>query len=280
MARVTLITKGHPFDRDAFLGVFDALVTDADAPVSSFRHVEHPEAQACFAGEPAHDEVVVFYDMPGLTFTGADPPLRIDPPPPALQGELCARLEAGQGMVFLHHAIAGWPGWDLYAEIVGGRFHYQPAELAGVAYPDSGYCHEVDHEVEVLQPDHPLAAGLPERFRLRDELYLFPVFEDRVDPIFRSGHDFVDTNFWSADRAIRGSLHDREGWSHPAGSALVGWVKHAGNSPVAYLQFGDGPETYADVHYRRALANAIGWAATPEARAWARARRERTGRFA
>lgn len=281
MSRVTLITKGHPFDQEAFLGVFEDLIADPDSTVASIRHVEHPEAQRCFSEQrSAETDVFVFYDMPGLEFTGADPPLRVHAPPPSMQDELLARLEDGQGMVFLHHAIAGWPSWDEYADLLGGRFHYQPAKLRGVAFPDSGYCHDVDHEVEVLDPEHPLAEGLPARFRLRDELYLFPVFEDRVDPIFRSGHAFVDTNFWSADRAIRGSLHDRDGWAHPPGSPLVGWVKHAGNSPLAYLQFGDGPETYANPHYRRALSNAIGWAATPAAHAWARERRTQTGRFA
>ncbi len=63
-------------------------------------------------------------------------------------------------MVFLHHAIAGWPAWEGYAEIVGGRFHYQPATLDGIDYPDSGYRHDVTHTVEVLDPTHPICAGI------------------------------------------------------------------------------------------------------------------------
>ena len=78
----------------------------------------------------------------------------------------------------------------------------------------------------------------------------------------RSTYDFVDTNFYSADRAIRGSRNDRTEWSHPRGSNLVAWTKTVGRSPIAYLQFGDGPATYADPTYRRILANTIGWAAT------------------
>jgi len=281
MTRVLLITKGHPFDRDAFLGVFDAMVADPDSSVSRVEHLEQPEAQAAFAeGAASEFDVFVFYDMPGIEFTGGDPPARFHPPPPGFQRDALGLLERGQGMVFLHHAIAGWPTWDAWAEIVGGRFHYRPASLGGVSYPDSGYRHEVRHEVEVVAPAHPIAAGLPAHFELVDELYLFPLFEDRVDPIFRSKHRFVDEDFWSADRAIRGSLHDREGWAHPPGSDLVGWVKHAGNSPIAYLQFGDGPETYRNPFFRRALSNTIGWAATPEAHHWARARRAERGVFA
>ena len=92
------------------------------------------------------------YDMPGITFTRADPPAEFPPPPPGYAEAFRRLLDDGKGMVFLHHAIAGWPAWDEYAEIVGGRFHYQPAELDGVAYPDSGYRHDVHHTVEVLDP--------------------------------------------------------------------------------------------------------------------------------
>ncbi|MGV0036659.1 MAG: hypothetical protein ACNYPE_17540 [Candidatus Azotimanducaceae bacterium WSBS_2022_MAG_OTU7] len=44
-------------------------------------------------------------------------------------------LEAGKGMVFMHHA-AGWPAWEEYAEIIGGRFLYLPDTLRGSHRPD------------------------------------------------------------------------------------------------------------------------------------------------
>jgi type 1 glutamine amidotransferase len=175
-------------------------------------------------------------------------------------------------MVFLHHAVASWPAWPEFAEIVGGRFHYQPGELDGRAWPDSGYRFDVTHTVDVLEPTHPLAAGLPSTFEITDEVYLFPVLTEQVVPVMRSRHSFVDSEFYSADRAIRGERSSRTGWSHPHGSDLVAWVKHAANSPVAYLQFGDGPSTYADRLYRQMVANAMAWAASPAAHQWARQR--------
>ena len=89
------------------------------------------------------------------------------------------------------------------------------------------------------------------------------MLEDRVHPIMRSTYEFVDANFYSADRAIRGTRDDNTGWHHPPGSDLVAWTKTEGASPIAYVQFGDGPVTYADVNYRRVVANAIRWAADP-----------------
>ena len=201
-------------------------------------------------------------------------------PPASFVDGARALLDAGKGMVFLHHALAGWPAWEDWAHVVGGRFHYQPATLDGVDYPDSGYHHDVTHTVEVVDPDHPMAAGLPASFTITDEVYLAPVFEADVEPVLASTHTFSDGNFWSADLAIRGQRYARDGWAHPPGSNLVGWVKHAGRSPVAYIQFGDGADTYADPNYRLVVRNAIDWAASTDAQRWAAERRERTGRWA
>lgn len=267
--RVLLVTKGHPFEREPFFAVFDA-----DRGVA-WTHVEHPAAVQLFHPERLTDfDVVVLYDMPGIRFTGGDPPVRfLDPPSDYVRG-FRQVLDAGTvGLVFLHHAVAGWPAWSEYAEIVGGRFHYQPAALRGVDYPDSGYRFDVHHHVEVLEPDHPVCRGLGAGFDITDELYLFPVLEDDVVPLMRTTFDVRDpSQFWSAGHAIRGRRDCNEGWTHPPGSDLVGWVKHAGRSPIVYLQFGDGPGTYADPDYRLVLGNAIRWAASEEAHTWAQAR--------
>jgi type 1 glutamine amidotransferase len=281
MTSVLLMTKGHPFDKAAFFAVFDALVADPASAVTSYTHVEQPAAQVFFDPERAEPyDVFVMYDMPGITFTGGDPPAVFAEPSASFVDGARALLEAGKGMVFLHHALAGWPAWEEWARIVGGRFHYQRATLDGVDYPDSGYHHGVTHTVEVVDPGHPIVAGLPASFTITDEVYLAPVFEADVEPVLASTHTFSDGNFWSADLAIRGQRYAREGWSHPPGSNLVGWVKHAGRSPVAYIQFGDGADTYADPNYRRVLANAVDWAAGADALRWAAERRERTGQFA
>jgi hypothetical protein len=50
-------------------------------------------------------------------------------------------------------------------------------------------------------------------------------------------------------------------WPHPDGSNAIGWTKRYANSHIAYLQPGDGPETFKTETYRRLLENAIRWAA-------------------
>ena len=251
---VQVVTGGHPFEADPFFAVFD-----------SFPDITWTKASTPSVGS----DVVVFYDMPGLRFTGGETPVEFPEPSSTVRSVLDELQSRGTGLVFMHHAVAGWPAWEGFAELVGGRFHYQPASLRGIDYPDSGYVFDVKHTVEIVDPSHPICDGLPSRFEIVDELYCFPVFEDSVTPIMRTDFPVHDpSRFFSADLAIRGRRNSNEGWSHPAGSNLVGWVKKAGRSPLAYLQFGDGPVTYADPNFRRVLHNAIHWAASTAAREW------------
>ena len=265
---ILLITKGHPFERDAFFKLFDALAG------VRYTHVEQPAAQVFFAPELAKPyDAFVLYDMPGIRFRGDAPPDYFEPPE-ALGRHMEALLERGIGLVFLHHAIAGWPAWARYAEIVGGRFLYLPGELRGARRQDSGYRHAVTHEVHVVA-DHPVTRGLPKTFSITDELYLYEVFEDSVVPLLRSGHAFVRNNFYSAAKVVReGKMFSNDGWEHDRGSDLIGWAKHYRNSPIVYLQCGDDPNAYGNPHFRMLLGNAIARVSSAQARDWARDRND------
>lgn len=265
---ILLVTKGHPFERDAFFTVFDEMEG------VDWTHVEQPAAQLFFTPENAATyDAIVLYDMPGLDFSEA-PPVFVEPDEKYKQG-LMDLLQEGKGMVFLHHALAGWPAWPEYGEIVGGRFLYQPGAVRGQECPDSGYRHDVPYRAEIIDASHPVTAGLGDGFDLQDELYLAEIFEDSVVPLIRSNHDFVAENFYSADHAVRlGKMFDNEGWEHATGSDLIGWVKNYKNSPICYLQLGDGPSAYENAAFRNLLSNAIRWAASGDAHSWARARAE------
>ena len=261
MLETLLVCKGHPYERESFYAMFDQM---ADV---NWTLVEQPAAQALFNVEAAAPyDAFVLYDMPGIQF---DPVVGRGPsflePDPAYQARFRALLEQGQGMVFLHHAIAGWPAWPEYAEIVGGRFLYMPDELRGQARTDSGYRHGVDHTISKVG-EHPILEGVPAQFEMTDELYLAEVFEDDVEPLLVSDYDFTDENFYSATHVVRdGNMFSNEGWSHPPGSSLVGWTKTYGASRIVYLQGGDDPLAYANPHYQRLINNAIRWVSEKEA---------------
>lgn len=263
-ANLLVATKGHPFDKPAFFEMFDRMKG------LTWTHVEQPAAAELFTPQAAAPfSALVLYDVPGIQFRTPEPPALVEPPDRLKQG-MEALLEAGKPFVFLHHAIAGWPLWDRYAEVVGGRFFYQPGRYKGRSYPDSGYAFPVRHRIDVVT-DHPVTAGLGDGFEIEDELYLFPLLEDDVVPLLRSRHRFVQEEFHSAANALRGHMWTRNGWAgHPPGTDLVAWARRVGNSPIVYIQPGNDAATYAHPAFRRLLRNAIDWVSGPEAAAWAR----------
>ena len=251
---ILISVKGHPYERDAFAAVFESF--------EGIRHtfVEQPASQAFLNPQAAEPwDVLVFYDMPGIDFSTQPP--NFVAPSETLKIGFKDLLSAGKGMVFLHHAIAGWPLWPEYGEIIGGRFFYTPSQCRGKAVLDSGYRHDVPHTVSVEDTKHPIAKGLDRTFSLTDELYLCEVFDNDIHPLLTSDYSFDREHFYSAHHAVTGKMFCNDDWPHPEGSSLIGWTKTTDASRICYLQPGDGPDTYASEHYRQLLENAIRWAA-------------------
>lgn len=260
--RVLVVTAGHSFEREPFFAMFDA---DADI---RWEGAEQPDAMALFGADKIGTwDAIVMYDMPGIKFVDGES-VYVDPPAD-FQRRFLAMLDEGQGFVFLHHAMSAWPSWPAYADIIGARFHYKAGELHGKLWPDSGYHFDVTHHVWLTEPEHPVCHGVHDGFELTDELYLVPILEDRIVPLMRTDAPMTSDHFYSAALAIKKRYNDSTGWTHPPVSPLLGWVKTAGRSPVVYLQPGHGPTAYANPNYRRLVANAIRWAASPAAHAWA-----------
>lgn len=251
--RVLVVTKGHPFERDPFFRTLEGISELA------FTAVEQPAAQVFFEPERASEwDAMLLYDMPGIDLMrGA----RSVDPPDALRKNFAERVARGCGLVFLHHAIAGWPSGPEYHDWIGARFVYAPDEVRGRAWPDSGYRFDVEHHVTPVDPGHPVVAGLEAGFDIRDEAYLCPIFEDDVVPLLKSDYAFVDENFYSSARAIAGELGSREGWSHPAGSNLVAWARRIGPTSIVTILLGDGPSAYQNPGFQRLLGNALRWVA-------------------
>ena len=248
--------RGHPFDRTAFDSMFVDMTgisaTMVDQPAAA--RLMNPDGLRGF-------DALVLYDMPGLDFEATDAAPAYLEPDDELKAGFRALLEQGTGVVALHHSIAGWPTWSEYHDWLGGQFLYRKGEVRGRAACDSGYRHDIVHEIEVVG-DHPVTAGLPPRFTMTDELYLGEVFDDEVTPLLRSNYVFDRDHFWSASQAVAGTMFSNDGWDHPTGSNLVGWTRQAINSRLVYLQGGDGASAYADGNYRRLVENAIRWVAS------------------
>ena len=263
---IVVVAGGHPYERDAFCGCLFETLND-------FRWslVEQPAARRLYRPDVArHFAAFVCYDMPGVNFYVDDRPAYVQPDKD-YERDFFGLLEAGMGFVFLHHTISAWPGWPEYRDVLGGIFQYRPGSVRGKQLPDSGYTPEVEHTIRVLR-EHPVTMGVPDRFNMTEELYMYSVFAEDVIPLLQSEYSFTDDNFYCSKQAVDGKLLSREGWHHPPSSPLVGWVKHYRNSPIVYLQGGHGPAAYGNEHFCQMLHNAIRWVSSEEAHLWARQR--------
>jgi len=247
--RLLVLSGGHPYEAAPFaelLASFDGWTVT---------HLLHPEAEVAIAEGAASDcDAILFYDMPGYSF--ADGRTAARAPSFTYRRAITDYFGRGGGAIAMHHAIAGWAEWPEWADMLGGRFLYEPGRANGEAHRDSGYRHDVRYDAVVIDPDHPVTAGLPPRFSLCDELYLAPVW-GAATPLLRADHAFVRDNFYSASQAVAGRMFSNSGWDHRPEGDLIAWERSVGAGRLVYLQPGDGPAAYADPNLRRFLSNAL-----------------------
>jgi len=260
--RVLAVTGGHRYDEAGFASMMDTLATRHGWV---WAHARQPDAQRWLTVRNAGFwDVILLHDIAGLQLQrGAEP----EPVGPTADqaDQLVRLLQEGQPLVVLHHAVSSWPGWEGWAEVVGARFHYRPGVLRGAARRGSGY-RLGRVPVHVVDRDHPLAAGLGD-FELDDELYHFDVLTDVVHPVLRSSADFDGSLFiYTYDEVRLGVPSGATCAEDGEGPDLVAWTTVAGSSPVAVVQPGDGPATFAHESFRTLLANSVGWAASATAR--------------
>jgi type 1 glutamine amidotransferase len=266
-----VLTGGHRLDYDALFAMMSAVCE----PMGwRWAHAHQPSAQSWLGGDAVRRwNAVLCHDIPGLVLRRGSPP---EPTAvsPAIQRSLRDMLSAGLGFVMTHHSLAGWPAWDGWAEVMGGRFHYAPGRLRGIDWPSSG-TRITHYTARIADPRHPVCAGL-EDFALTDELYCCPVFEDDVVPLIRTDADMSGRLFTSTyEHVVFGEEAAPDCGLHPPASDLIVWATAIERSPVVYIQPGDSAATFGNEQYRRLVANALTWVSSPDAHAWAASLRRR-----
>jgi len=265
-ASILSITGGHSVDLVAFREILDDICT-----TNGWRHAHavQPAAQRWIDGDTPFDGILC-HDIPGLFLKRGEPPRPVDPSVD-VQAAVGRFLASGKGLVVMHHALAGWPSWDAWADVIGGRFNYAPGPLHGQPWPSSG-TRITDYKAVVVAPDHPVCAGVDD-FELHDELYCCPVFEDRIVPLVRSDADFSPERFTSTyEHVLVGEEQAPSSSGHPAASNVIAWATSWGPTPIVFIQPGDSAETFGRDAYRRLVGNALGWVSSAEARDWAASR--------
>ena len=264
LLNVFVATGGHAFARDAL----EAMLRDVGAQPC---FVDHPAAARLMNPEGLRGfDAILLHDMPGMDFRS---PITTRPeplaPPPELITGMAALVEQGMGFVALHHALAGWPAWPAYAELLGGAFLYRPQDVRGAMREGSAYCPEGSYDVFRAETPHPVLAGVPEQFKLVDEPYHHEIFGADIEPLLWRGP--VEGSFLSATHAVR-RQPDPGGAVDVQERPIIGWAMSAGNSPVVSLQPGDNADTFANPAYRTIVGNSLHWVASPKGRLWASGR--------
>jgi hypothetical protein len=214
--RVLIVTGGHDFETNQFFQIFQ------DNPGITFLKVTHPDAHAWLKPDKAAQyDVLVCYDMwPNITEEA--------------KADFVARLQEGKGLVVLHHAIADYPKWDEYANIIGAKYYLEKQVVNGVEKARSIYQHDVKFKVQIADPSHAVTRGVQD-FEIHDETYnLFDV-QPTNRPLLKT--------------------------SEPTSAPVIGWAKEYGKARVVYLQLGHDHFAYENPNYRRLVAQAITWAA-------------------
>jgi type 1 glutamine amidotransferase len=258
--RVLVVTGGHPYDKAEFSALWDS------QPDIDWTGAKHPLAQDVLspAGAAGFD-ALVFHDIPGIRFRKGALSENLTPPL-AFRAGFNGLIASGKPMLFLHHAMAGWPAWDRYAEVIGARFFYQPGTYRGTAHPDSAYCPDAAYIARPVAT-HPVTEGLEDGLTLVDELYDIQLLEPEIIPLLAADYDFSNNFFLSAAAALRGAHETRNATTV---FPLVAWARRVGGAPIVVIQPGDSARTFANLGYRRLICNALRWLVSPDAALWAK----------
>jgi len=206
--RVQITTGGHPYDV-SFYGVFEGR-SDLALTINP-----HPSAYRRDLRKFA--DVLVLYDL-------------ADVDDEKQRANLQAFLEAGKGVVVLHHALADnwqWQWW--YEEVVGGRFLMDQDGPMPRSRAKHG---EVLNARPVAK--HPVLEGVGE-LKLEDEAY---------------------KGMWLSPKAQ--VLMETD---NPNNDKAVVWIGPWKKSRVVAIQLGHGTPSHRDPGFRRLVHNAILWAA-------------------
>jgi hypothetical protein len=214
--RVLLVTGGHAFEKEPFFKLFK------DNPDITCQAVEHPNAHAMFKAEAASQyDVIVMYDFNQKITEEA-------------KADFVARLKDGKGLVVLHHAIATYPEWPEYWNIIGARYYLAATNINGVEKPRSGWKEGMHFRIHIADPNHPVTRGLTD-FDTHDEAYKW--FD-----VAKECHPLLTTD-------------------EPESNKVIAWAKTYKGTRVVYIQSGHDHFGYENPNFQQILRQAIRWTA-------------------
>lgn len=216
---VLIITDERKFNRDAFFAMFGSF---EDVRWTELRH---PAARDIFGSDSINKyDAIVFYDMPeDVILTEKQ------------KREMVNFFNKGAPAIFLHHSLLSYREWDVFPQILGGRyFGKTPLVTSAGDTIQSTYEHDVRYKVKIVNKTHPVTRGVKD-FEIFDEVYNNYFVRDDVELLLTT--------------------------DHPKSGRQLGWVNHFGKSKIVFLINGHNETAYNDPNFRKLLYNAMYWAA-------------------
>ena len=210
--KVMVIVGGHAYDTTEFYDMFRTFES------IEFDSVSHPRAMQVLASDQVNSyDVLLFYDfLPGMPLKDSVVYLELS--------------RKGVPLLFMHHALGNFQKWEGYTQFVGGK--YVMPGFGSDSSKLSDFAHDIELEVKILDPEHPISAGLSS-FHIHDEGYSNIQLAKDIHPLF--------------------------GTSHPQCAPLMGWTTQFQNSTVVYLMFGHDRLAYENESLHQILENSIHW---------------------
>jgi lysophospholipase L1-like esterase len=213
--RVLVVTGGHSYDTVEFRALLEEMEH------FSFDTISHPRAPGLLRSPYVLGyDVLLFYDyVPDL---------------PLKDSSLYLNLaHHGMPLLFLHHSLCSFQQWGGFRKLAGGQYL-----MDGYGHDStrlSVYTHDVDLEIRIADPGHPVTAGL-EDFSIRDEAYGNIWLEEDASPLLVT--------------------------EHPESSPTVAWTHRYGNSRVVSITLGHDRNAYENPAFRTLVSNALTWLAS------------------
>jgi type 1 glutamine amidotransferase len=211
---ILIVTGGHEFDREAFFNLFKSF---GDVTFEERVHPLGDNALSISWCKPF--DVLLFYDM-NQTLSEQQ------------KAAFIQTLQKGTGVIFMHHALAGYQDWPEYEKILGGKYYLKAESREGRSIPASTYRHDVDVPVTIVDPSHPITKAMTS-FVIHDEVY--------------GGYTNLST------------VHVLLKTDHPESSPALAWTNTYAKSRIVYLQLGHDRQSYENPNLRKILRQAMDW---------------------
>jgi type 1 glutamine amidotransferase len=145
---------------------------------------------------------------------------------------LLGQLRGGELSVLgIHSATDSCHRWPEFREVIGARFDGHP------------WTQEL--QIDVVDREHPATRGLPERWTLRDEIYLFRELREDAHVLLALDPTGLDMT--------------RPGARTPPIGFPLAWTFTEGTGRVFYTALGHFPEAFENIDYLGHLSGALEW---------------------